>query len=185
MKYSGTALDVLTSARDIFSRKGFSAATTREIALDAGVNELTLFRQFKSKTRLFEAVFEHFYFHPNFNNLRELQCDRLYEYLQMVGIFMHGILLNNLNLIVIEMKEHNMMKVKSITDRFRVEIKEILKDHLIEKYRFQKSDAEVFIVTCLSSVMGIFLNIYVLKTFKTKETFEDCLNELLKSFLRP
>lgn len=46
---------LVSAALEMFSRKGL-AATTREIADEAGVNEVTLFRLFESKDRLLRAV---------------------------------------------------------------------------------------------------------------------------------
>lgn len=42
----------------VFAESGFRGATTRRIAEEAGVNEVTLFRQFKSKTALINEVAE-------------------------------------------------------------------------------------------------------------------------------
>lgn len=46
---------LIAAALQMFSRKGM-AATTREIAEEAGVNEVTLFRLFESKDQLLAAV---------------------------------------------------------------------------------------------------------------------------------
>ncbi len=46
---------LLAAAIEVFSRRGL-AATTREIAETAGVNEATLFRQFETKEHLLTAV---------------------------------------------------------------------------------------------------------------------------------
>ena len=43
---------ILNAARDVFSRKGFSAATTAEIAQNAGVAEGTIYNYFESKRDL-------------------------------------------------------------------------------------------------------------------------------------
>jgi len=57
---SPSALDtrekILAAAARIYGRDGLEGATTREIAREAGVNEVTLFRHFKSKARLLAAV---------------------------------------------------------------------------------------------------------------------------------
>jgi AcrR family transcriptional regulator len=50
-----TTKRVLAAALKVFSEHGL-AATTKEIALEAGVNEVTLFRQFESKQNLLAAV---------------------------------------------------------------------------------------------------------------------------------
>ena len=47
---------LLAAAARVFARDGLEGATTRAIAREAGVNEVTLFRHFKTKEGLIEAV---------------------------------------------------------------------------------------------------------------------------------
>jgi AcrR family transcriptional regulator len=47
---------LLAAASRVYARDGLTGATTRAIAEEAGVNEVTLFRHFKSKDRLLAAV---------------------------------------------------------------------------------------------------------------------------------
>jgi AcrR family transcriptional regulator len=47
---------ILEAAKKIYAQHGFRGATTRLIAIEAGVNEVTLFRTFGSKAALFEAL---------------------------------------------------------------------------------------------------------------------------------
>ena len=47
---------LLDAAAKVFARDGLSGATTRAIAEEAGVNEVTLFRHFQTKDRLLTAV---------------------------------------------------------------------------------------------------------------------------------
>ncbi|MDE2572649.1 MAG: TetR/AcrR family transcriptional regulator [bacterium] len=49
---------ILAAAREVYVRNGPLGATTREIAQLAGVNEVTLFRHFGSKDRLFSEMVE-------------------------------------------------------------------------------------------------------------------------------
>ncbi|MBN6188391.1 TetR/AcrR family transcriptional regulator [Aneurinibacillus sp. BA2021] len=49
---------ILLSAVEIFSQKGFQASTIREIARLAGVNDLTVYRHFESKEKLFTEMFQ-------------------------------------------------------------------------------------------------------------------------------
>src|SRR6476620_7172877 len=49
---------ILDAARRVYSQHGFRGATTRLIAIEAGVNEVTLFRTFGSKAALFEALMQ-------------------------------------------------------------------------------------------------------------------------------
>ncbi len=47
---------ILDAAARVYAKHGFRGATTRLIAIEAGVNEVTLFRTFGSKGALLEAV---------------------------------------------------------------------------------------------------------------------------------
>jgi len=47
---------LLAAAARVFARDGLSGSTTRAIAAEAGVNEVTLFRHFQTKDRLLTAV---------------------------------------------------------------------------------------------------------------------------------
>jgi AcrR family transcriptional regulator len=49
---------ILEAAARVYSKHGFRGATTRLIAAEAGVNEVTLFRTFGSKGALLDAVLE-------------------------------------------------------------------------------------------------------------------------------
>ena len=47
---------ILDAAKRVYAQHGFRGATTRLIAIEADVNEVTLFRTFGSKAALFEAL---------------------------------------------------------------------------------------------------------------------------------
>lgn len=49
---------ILESALKVFIEKGYNGATTLEIAKEAGISEVTLFRYFSSKKELFMACIE-------------------------------------------------------------------------------------------------------------------------------
>jgi AcrR family transcriptional regulator len=61
VRLAGGAVDltkkrILAAAELVFSRDGFQGATTREIARQAGVNEVTLFRHFRTREELLRAT---------------------------------------------------------------------------------------------------------------------------------
>src|SRR5258708_1610604 len=49
---------ILDAAKRVYAQHGFRGATTRLIAIEAGVNEVTLFRIFGSKASLFDALMQ-------------------------------------------------------------------------------------------------------------------------------
>ena len=60
---------ILDAGLTLFSKKGYIGATTKEIARKAGVAELTLFRHFSSKERLFEEAIKRRSFLPTLKGL--------------------------------------------------------------------------------------------------------------------
>ncbi|MCL4476875.1 MAG: TetR/AcrR family transcriptional regulator [Nitrospirae bacterium] len=69
MKARGTRDRILEAGLRAFSEKGYLGATTKEIAVKAGVAELTLFRHFSSKEKLFEEVIKNYSFLPALKGL--------------------------------------------------------------------------------------------------------------------
>ncbi|MEK7952055.1 TetR/AcrR family transcriptional regulator [Luteolibacter soli] len=69
---SPAAERLLDAAVLVFARVGISGATTREIAKEAGVNEVTLFRNFQSKQGLLAEVLKRAFFPSNEVQLKGL-----------------------------------------------------------------------------------------------------------------
>lgn len=63
MEQINTRTRIMDAAMELFSRNGFNSTTTRSIAREAGVNELTIFRNFGTKENLLSEVIDH-----NFNS---------------------------------------------------------------------------------------------------------------------
>jgi len=61
-----TRTKLLQAAVHVFSQKGFKAASTRDIARRAKVNQVTLFRLFKGKAGLRAAVVDYMFANINF-----------------------------------------------------------------------------------------------------------------------
>ncbi len=69
MKQLKTNEKLLKATLKLISEKGYLGATTREIAHEAGVTELTLFRHFGSKEKLFEELLNSYTFLPMLRDL--------------------------------------------------------------------------------------------------------------------
>ena len=84
---SDTRDRILEATLELISEKGYLGATTREIALQAGVSELTLFRKFGNKQKLFEEVLNTFTFLPRLKELvREVEDLPVEQALETIGI---------------------------------------------------------------------------------------------------
>ncbi|MGJ3252487.1 MAG: TetR family transcriptional regulator [Elainellaceae cyanobacterium] len=71
---TSTRQRLIQAALELFVSQGVSSTTTRQIANLAGVNEVTLFRNFGNKYGLFLAVIEE---SPTFTNLAEVLIQRI------------------------------------------------------------------------------------------------------------
>lgn len=69
MKTKDTKERILEAALKQFSAKGYIGSTTREIAKEAGISEVTLFRHFPTKEILLEATIRTHSFLPRIKNL--------------------------------------------------------------------------------------------------------------------
>jgi len=69
MKHRDTRTKILDAGLRLFSKKGYLGATTREIARQAGFAEVTLFRYFSSKEKLFEEMILSYSFLPALKDL--------------------------------------------------------------------------------------------------------------------
>lgn len=74
-----TRAKILETALKLFSKKGYLGATTREIAKEAGIAEVTLFRYFPSKEMLFEEMLKSHSFLPELRELLPEIADMPYE----------------------------------------------------------------------------------------------------------
>ncbi len=69
MAILNTKEQLLKATLKLISEKGYLRATTKEIAQEAGVTEITLFRHFGSKERLFEELLTGYTFLPKLKEL--------------------------------------------------------------------------------------------------------------------
>jgi AcrR family transcriptional regulator len=69
MRKIGTKQKLLDATLKLISEKGYIGATTREISHAAGVTELTLFRHFGTKEKLFEELLKNHTFLPKLKEL--------------------------------------------------------------------------------------------------------------------
>lgn len=86
MRTAETKKKLLEATLGLISEKGYLGATTREIAKKAGVTEVTLFRHFGSKERLFEEVLSVYTFLPRMRELLPGLIDHSYpDALMVIG----------------------------------------------------------------------------------------------------
>jgi AcrR family transcriptional regulator len=101
-----TEKKILQAATKLFSENGYSGTSTKKIAEQAGINEVTIFRHFKSKSNLLQSVIRHFSFEGNIiekisNDITGNLVDDLYIFAEDYYMF----LVNNIKMYKIQIKE--------------------------------------------------------------------------------
>ncbi|HSW36609.1 MAG TPA: TetR/AcrR family transcriptional regulator [Candidatus Limnocylindrales bacterium] len=88
-----TRVQILQAGLELFSELGYVGATTRGIARRAGITEVTLFRYFPTKEKLFEEVVNAYLPTPGFSEIIFKAKDLAYrDALAMIaGAFMEGL----------------------------------------------------------------------------------------------
>jgi len=133
MSKPSTEERLLEATLRLISERGYLGATTREIAQEAGVTELTLFRHFGSKEKLFEEVLNRYTFLPRLRKLLpELEELSYGEALRLVGIRFLETLKERKPLIMIMLSEMNIYpdKIRAVYKGFVDEIIQTLASYL-------------------------------------------------------
>ena len=114
---------ILKAGLKLFSKKGYLGATTKEIAAEAGIAEVTLFRYFPSKKQLFKEVINTYSFLPKLKEIIKSYENSSYkEALEQIAFNFLKLLEENKDLIRI---------MHSEMQRYPVEIKKI-HDNVVE-----------------------------------------------------
>lgn len=97
---------ILDATVKLIKQRGFKGTTTRAIAEEAGVNEVTIFRHFKSKKGIIQAVFEKKSYSLTFSDVIQKEVTwELEKDLLMLATVYQKLLNENSDLILISLKE--------------------------------------------------------------------------------
>lgn len=180
---------ILESAVKIFSRKGYSASTTKEIAKESGVSEATIFRYFETKKDLLLALISP----AMVQSITELFID-------VHGESEREVLTKFLERNAVAIKQNqNLLKILLYESLFHPEIKEIIfqeivqrKTELLEKYfdqqkqegNFKEIDSQTATQTLIGMLIGMVIFKYAFpyqekQSVNEKEILEDIVHIFL------
>ncbi|MDY0295453.1 MAG: TetR/AcrR family transcriptional regulator [Acholeplasmataceae bacterium] len=151
-----TEKKILLAATKLFSESGYSGVSTRKIAEAAGVNELTLFRIFKSKSNLLQAVIRHFAFEGNIVDkiAHEITGD-LKKDIQIFTDTYYMFLQNNIKMYLIQIREIDEEGLKFTNS---IDYTDYMKDYFVKKLETGEFKGDPYLVatSIVSMIMGIF-----------------------------
>lgn len=147
---------ILEAATKLFSEFGYNGVSTKKIADYAGVNEITLFRRFKTKSNLLQAVIKDYAFEGNI--IEKVSNDITGDVATDIKIFAevyYMFLVNNIKMYKIQMRE-----ISDEGKRFTnsVEYAKFMEKYLDEKAKSGKFTGNPWFVSksIVSMIMGIF-----------------------------
>jgi len=176
-KLDNTEEKIVNATFNILQKEGVTKATTKRIAKEAGVNEVTIFRKFENKSNLINVTKD---YHMNIliERLREIfdydEDDDIEEYLTNNFKKMLELSDNDLSVIKIAMEE-----VRDIPDRKLLisNITDVILDQMeaffklqIEKGNIRQLDARSLAIMCFSLT---FQSVVLWKVYNKKPSVEN------------
>lgn len=174
---------ILNASRELFQKKGYHQTTTKEIAKKAGVNEVTIFRKFKTKKGLFEAGYKHFYYEPNAKELENYKLLEPSDFLNKLGNKIYEILVRNEFVLLSAIRSEDQI-IKSVLKNHPKELQEEIVTYFLNKSDLNKEELKIKANNFLLSIFGFFMCNHVVDIFKSSHSFESALEEMIKSFLK-
>ena len=186
MSRETTRLNILNTALDLFASLGFTGVTTKQIAEQAGITEVTLFRHFPTKRNLFNSVLEEIVRAPLLESIRreDFTWDLSVDLMKISSLIREVFEKNS------RIMQMNMKDIKDLTGgtdgflNFPNRLKDLLKGYFAEycKRYNRVGDAELLAVGFLSSLFGLAMNYFVVKAFETDTTYDDVAAQVVELY---
>ena len=185
---------IITATFNIVQKEGVQKATTKKIAAEAGVNEVTIFRKFENKKNLIEAT-KDYYMAKLLSKLEETfdfdEDDSIEEYLKNC---FHGILdfsQEDISIIRVAMQEINgesdkKLLISRITDTIINKMEEFFKLQL-EKGEIKNVNSKAISAMCFSIIFQstILWQIYGNNGDMDSDIFADDYLDIIFNGIKP
>ncbi|GAB6183132.1 TetR/AcrR family transcriptional regulator [Thermodesulfovibrio hydrogeniphilus] len=177
---------ILESALKLFSQKGYLGTTTKEIAKEANVAEVTLFRYFTSKENLFIEVIKSQSFLPTLKDLiPKLKEMDYYKALETTAKYYVKLLKKKQNLIHIMLSE--MFKypeeIREIHNKIIQEVHRVFAEYLDYLKTSGNVKNDINSVYASSAYFGMLFSIFLKKElFKKAVNLNEAIHTCVKIF---
>ncbi len=180
MKYNNeTSKKIMKVALKLFSEQGYYPTTTKQIAEEAGVNELTIFRHFGSKSNLFQVTTEYYVIDSKIDSILKNTEDLSFEEAMfLITNRIYKLLIQNTKLYKVQMKlsdnEKDFVKLK-----LSRKVISILTDYFkgLKENNKIKGEPDIMAVTLINSLLGAFtieiLGNYTVSNIKWEKLVEE------------
>lgn len=175
-EYSSTDEKIIKATFEILQEEGFAKATTKKIAAKAGVNEVTIFRNFTNKNNLVEATKE-YYLYKLIKKLEEIfefeDDDEIEEYLKISFFGILNLSDEDLSILRVAMEEvrqdpEKRILISDITDVVLNKLEEFFKLKM-EKGIIRKLNPKSLAIMCFGM---LFQSVILWKIYNHDLEFE-------------
>lgn len=156
-EFSSTDEKIIRATFGILQKEGFTKTTTKKIAAEAGVNEVTIFRNFQNKNNLVEITKEYYLqmLLEKFDEIFDFKDDDEIEgYLQSNFVGLLNLSDNDFSIVKVAMEEvrdvpEKKQLISRITNTVIGKLEEFFKSQ-IEKGKIRDVDSRVLAAMCFS-----------------------------------
>ena len=175
-EYSSTDKKIIEATFGILQREGFAKATTKKIASEAGVNEVTIFRNFSNKNNLVELT-KDYYLQLLIGKLEEIfefeEDEDIEEYLKISFFGILSLSEEDLSIIRVAMEEvredpEKDILISEITDVILNKLEEFFKIK-IEKGIIREVNPKSLAIMCFGM---LFQSVILWKIYNKDLEFE-------------
>lgn len=157
---------ILLAAINLMEKKGYKAATMKEIAQTAGLSEMTLFRRFGSKKAILDAAVETYSYNFLMKTIFEQEMTYDLEHdLRLIGKTYHKYMNQNKKIVMLAFQErHVHPEITRKTAENPKRLKEYLINYLNEmkqKDKIDSSNIEAIVMSFLWMNLGFFMARFV------------------------
>lgn len=172
---------ILKAAKSLFEAEGYQAVKTKDIAKEANVNEVTIFRNFGTKQGLFKAVFDRYYYEPRVSELEELfQLDKK-SFLRGIGINVYEALSQNSFMLMIALRKES-DEINKIFNDYPNELQKKIVEYMTQHSNEDSKTLEIKCANFIYSIFGFFVATQVLDGVNPVPTFDEYLEVIVNSF---
>ena len=182
-----TERKILQAATKLFSEDGYNGVSTKRIAKEAGVNEITIFRLFKTKSDLLQAVIRDFAFEGNI--VKKIADDLTGDIKKDLHIFAevyYMFLVNNIKMYKIQLRE---IAEEGMTFTNSIDYVHFMSEYLEEKVKAGefKGNPRPTAAELIALIFGLFtFNVYNPKLYtdevKHDTILTDYINRVIEKF---
>lgn len=187
MSKESTREGILHAALELFSDRGYSGVTTKDIAEAASVSEMTIFRHFRTKRDIFKGVLEEMLYPPA---IKKFETEHftwdLKKDLTLMSNTLSEVISRNRKIIKMNMKDINGL---SDDDDSFMSFPENLYRILVkyfEEYICRNNltnDPYLLATVFLSSLLGLNMNYYILNAFRTEVSYDEASGTFIDMFV--